>query len=57
MEGDTVKGKRGWKALFSKKVILAVLRIAVIIGVGTGAGLANSTKLGWLKKAGLAETY
>ncbi len=44
MENDAEKGKRGWKALFSKKVILAGLGLAVIIGVGTGAYLLKASE-------------
>lgn len=46
-----MKGKKGWKAIFSKKVTLAAGGIAVIIGVGTGAFLG----LSWVKTAGVQD--
>lgn len=44
MENNAENGAKGWKALFSKKVILAGLGLAVIIGVGVGAYLVKASE-------------
>ncbi len=44
MENKAEKVKIGWKALFSKKVILAALGLTVIIGGGAGAYLVKASE-------------
>ena len=44
MEKNREPGKKGWKKVFNKKVILIVIAGLVIIGSGTGVGLLKASE-------------